>query len=53
MYDNKNIGDIIIPVSLLKEGENAFKGITVIKNNDECSIRSNDSKLILINVIMR
>lgn len=53
MYDNKNIGDIIIPVQSLKEGENAFKGVTVIKNNDECSIRSNDSKLILINVIMR
>ena len=52
-YDNKNIGDIIIPVQSLKEGENAFKGVTVIKNNDECSIRSNDSKLILINVIMR
>ena len=53
MYNNKNIGDIIIPVQSLKEGENAFIGVTVIKNDDECSIRSNDSKLILINVIMR
>lgn len=53
MYDNKNIGDIIIPAQSLKEGENVFKGVTVIKNDDECSIRSNDSKLILINVIMR
>ena len=53
MYDNKNIGDIIIPVSLLKEGENAFKGITIIKNNDECSITPNENKLIFTNVIMR
>ena len=53
MYDNKNIGDIIIPVSLLKEGENAFKGITVIKNNDECSIIPNENKLTFTNVIMR
>ena len=53
IYDNKNIGDIIIPVSLLKEGENAFKGITVIKNNDECSIIPNENKLTFINVIMR
>ena len=53
MYDNKNIGDIIIPAQSLKEGENTFKSVTIIKNNDECSIRSNDSKLILINVIMR
>ena len=53
IYDNKNIGDIIIPVSLLKEGENAFKGITVIKNNDECSIVPNENKLTFTNVIMR
>ena len=53
MYDNKNIGDIIIPVSLLKEGENAFKGITIIKNNDECSIIPNENKLTFTNVIMR
>lgn len=53
MYGNKNIGDIIIPVSLLKEGENAFKGITVIKNNDECSIVQNDNKLTFTNIIMR
>jgi hypothetical protein len=53
MYDNKNIGDIIIPVSLLKEGENAFKGITIIKNNDECSITPNENKLTFTNVIMR
>lgn len=53
MYDNKNIGDIIIPVSLLKEGENAFKGVTVIKNNDECSIVPNDNKLTFTNIIMR
>ena len=49
----KNIGDIIIPVSLLKEGENAFKGITIIKNNDECSITPNENKLTFTNVIMR
>ena len=53
MYDNKNIGDIIIPVSLLKEGENAFKGITIIKNNDECSIIPNENKLTFTNIIMR
>lgn len=53
MYDNKNIGDIIIPASLLKEGENAFKGVTVIKNNDECSIMPNENKFTFTNVIMR
>ena len=53
MYDNKNIGDIIIPAQSLKEGENAFKGVTVIKNNDECSIVPNDNKLTFTNIIMR
>lgn len=53
MYDNKNIGDIIIPTSLLKESENTFKGVTVVKNNDECSIMPNENKLTFINVIMR
>lgn len=53
IYDNKNIGDIIIPASLLKEGKNAFKGVTVIKNDDECSIMPNENKLTFTNIIMR
>lgn len=52
-YDNKNIGDIIIPAQSLKEGENIFKGVTVIKDNDECSIIPNENKLTFTNIIMR
>lgn len=53
-YDNNNIGDIIIPINIIKEGINNFNyKLIITKDNDECTIKTNDPKLVINNIIMR
>lgn len=53
-YNNNNIGDIVIPANIIKNGINNFNyRIVITKNDDECTIKTDDPKLIINNIIMR